>query len=69
MLHGYVGFGYITPENKSDYPNAKDVFYEYDMEGFSNIENRINFGTKRKPKPHVIYFDSKKHHHFMEVTC
>jgi len=59
MLHNYIGFGYVTPNNKDNYPEAKDVFFDYDIEGFTNIENKLDFGTKRKPRVEAIYFDSK----------
>ena len=37
-------------------PNIKDYFNDYDMEGYKNFENLINFGTKNRPANSIIYF-------------
>ncbi|WP_242203497.1 hypothetical protein [Aestuariivivens insulae] len=59
-LHGFVGFGFITPENKNLNPDSYDLFYDYDKEGYENIESKMDFGTKRKPNLQPVYFGNKK---------
>lgn len=43
---------YGPPIDKS----VKDYFYDYDMDGFSNMEIPINFGKKDNPKLSIVYF-------------
>jgi hypothetical protein len=66
----YVGFSILT--KKPHTFNEKhsiltyntsipDSFEKYNFEGFSTIETPINFGTRRKPEPHVIYYEPEKY--------
>lgn len=34
----------------------KDYFNDFDMEGYTNIEEPINFGTTKRPKLSVLFF-------------
>lgn len=50
--------GHWLPEyNESE----KDYFYDYNVEGYNNIEVPINFGTNQKPQPSIVYFGETAH--------
>lgn len=36
--------------------SEKDYFYDYNIEGYKNLEVSIDFGTKAKPQPSIVYF-------------
>ena len=53
--------GYWLPEyNESE----KDYFYDYNIEGYNNIEIKINFGTNQKPKESIVYFGETEYDEF-----
>lgn len=52
---------YWLPEyNESE----KDYFYDYDIEGYTNLEVKINFGTNQKPKESIVYFGQTEYDDF-----
>jgi hypothetical protein len=40
-------------------PMIKDSFLEFKIDGYTDVDNCINFGTKRKPINKSIYFNHK----------
>lgn len=40
-------------------PAIKDTYHDYTIEGYKDIDNCLNFGTKRKPRNKSIYFNHK----------
>lgn len=68
---GVVGFPELTPFLKTELFDKKgkpiqygptfnvlekDYFNDYDIDGYTNFEMPINFGTKKDPKLSIIYF-------------
>jgi hypothetical protein len=52
---------YWLPEyNESE----KDYFYDYNIEGYTNLEVKINFGTNQKPKESIVYFGQTEYDDF-----
>ena len=41
-------------------PSIRDSFLDYKIEGYDDVDNCLNFGTKRKPRNKSIYFNHKK---------
>lgn len=68
ILHQYNTFGMIAEnsesENKISYldynSNYENSFRKYQKEGYKDIKNCLNFGTKRNPKLECMYFAEKK---------
>ena len=65
----YIGFDKLINEPHKDRkevywynykPEIKDTFLEYPIAGYEDIDNCINFGTKRKSRNKSIYFDHKQ---------
>lgn len=53
--------GYWLPEyNEAE----KDYFYDYNNDGYTNLEVRINFGTNEKPQPGIVYFGETSYEDF-----
>lgn len=44
--------------------SIKDLFDDYDKEGYTNIEFPVNLGTKKKPKLSIIYFGETSYERF-----
>jgi hypothetical protein len=44
--------------------SVKDYFKDYDIEGYSNFEMKINFGSAKKPKLSVVYFGETSYEKF-----
>lgn len=42
----------------------KDYFNEFDKEGYSNFERKVNFGTTEKPKLSIVYFGQTSYEKF-----
>ncbi|WP_281636553.1 hypothetical protein [Flavobacterium marginilacus] len=42
----------------------KDYFNEFDKEGYSNFEMKVNFGTTEKPKLSIVYFGQTSYEKF-----
>lgn len=52
---------YWLPEyNESE----KDYFYDYNIDGYTNMEIKINLGIQEKPQPSIIYFGETKYDDF-----
>ena len=74
MKHNYamttfIGFEKLIDEKPKDEkktywysynPSIKDSFWDFKIDGYSEVDNCINFGTKNKPKIKSIYFNHKK---------
>ena len=65
----YLGFEKLIDEKPKDEkktfwysynPSIKDSFLDFKIDGYSDVDNCINFGTKRKPRNKSIYFNHKK---------
>jgi hypothetical protein len=67
-MGSYLGFERLVNEKPikkkkqwySYSPEIKDTFFDFKMVGFTDVDNCINFGTKRKPRNKAIYFNHKK---------
>lgn len=51
---------FLPPYDESE----KDYFNEFDKEGYTNLEMKIDFGTTRSPKLSVVYFGETRHQKF-----
>ncbi|MGJ8549597.1 hypothetical protein [Winogradskyella wichelsiae] len=64
----FLGFRRLIdekPKDKKTYwysykPSIRDSFLDYKIDSYEDVDNCINFGTKRKPRNKSIYFDYKK---------
>lgn len=66
-LHFYAPFEYLSNiKTKKEYwflkhyPNIPDTFLDYKIDGFEDIYNNVNFGTKKEPELYCIYFKPEK---------
>ena len=50
----------IKSVTKKKEGSIKDSFLDFKIDGYSDVDNCINFGTKRKPRNKSIYFNHKK---------
>ncbi len=64
-IYYFIGFNRLVDDPRfenikthsfSYNPDIKDTFKDYKMDGYQDIEQRINFGTKRKPFSIAVYF-------------
>jgi len=69
MMHGFKSFLILNTDDKEELnsrygrrrqENSRDIFLDYNLEGYKNIPMVINYGTKRKPKNVSIYYASEK---------
>lgn len=44
--------------------SEKDYFNDYNLDGYTNLEVPINFGTNQKPQPSIVYFGETEHDDF-----
>ena len=44
--------------------SEKDIFNDYDIDGYTNFEIPVNFGTKKNPKLSVLYFGQTRYKKF-----
>ncbi|UPT71239.1 MAG: hypothetical protein M0D53_02185 [Flavobacterium sp. JAD_PAG50586_2] len=44
--------------------SQKDYFYDYNIDGYTNLEVKINFGTNQKPKESIVYFGQTEYDDF-----
>ncbi|WP_037348989.1 hypothetical protein [Sediminibacter sp. Hel_I_10] len=51
---------YGPPFDKSE----KDIFNDYDIDGYVNFEIPVNFGTKKNPNLSVLYFGQTRYKKF-----
>jgi len=65
----FVGFAFLINERPKTRrekewfiynPEIKDSFKDFQLEGYEDIDCKINFGTKRKPKLKSHYYGYKK---------
>lgn len=76
---GIVGFPELIPYRKTELydkkgkpiqygppfdESEKDYFYDYDIEGYTNFEIPVNFGTARNPKTSILYFGETSYEKF-----
>lgn len=76
---GFIGYPELNPYRKTELfdekemplkygppfdKSEKDYFNDYDLEGFTNFELKINFGTKKNPKLSVVYFGETSYKKF-----
>ena len=76
---GFIGYPELIPFlktellNKNGYPlldappynpSEKDYFYDYDVNGYMNLELPINFGTEKNPKNSILYFGETSYKNF-----
>lgn len=65
----YTNFDILTKKNHSFNPkhsiltydpSIPDSFESYNFEGFDTLEIPINYGSNKRPEPHIIYYKPKK---------
>ena len=65
----YTNFANLSKENHSFNPKRSiitydpsipDSFENYNFKNFQTLEIPINYGTNKKPEPHIIYYKPKK---------
>ncbi|MEL0454735.1 hypothetical protein WJN01_00745 [Flavobacteriaceae bacterium SZ-1-7] len=62
-----LGSMYMHQANIAYKPEIKDSYTDYYFEGYTNIEIPSDFGTNKKPKKTVIYFQSHGFHDFKSL--
>lgn len=76
---GFIGYPEFTPYRKTELydkkgraiqygppydSSVKDYFNEYSIEGYTNFEMPVNFGTKKNPQLSVVYFGETSYKKF-----
>jgi hypothetical protein len=64
ILHEYLSFGFLAPSEVENPmvgydPSIKDTFSDYRMEGYTDVEHKVNVGSLDAPEKSIIYFKTQ----------